>query len=194
MARAMATGLSALAVAVAAASCARGPRSPEDAYRQLTEAVAARDGARLFDSLDLETRWSWMTVQRAQREAYDITLSNFPEGPERERQLRRFEPGAQAGSAQQLFVRQLPADTWRDLAPLVGAPTPAFSADGARATAVGPGGRQLLFRKAAKGNWGWGYAGLADPAEQVKRRALADLEMVRTSAADYERAATRQAR
>ena len=35
-----------------------------------------------------------MTVQRCQREAYDIVLSNFPEGADRESKLRRFEAGA----------------------------------------------------------------------------------------------------
>jgi hypothetical protein len=183
----------AMGVALAASSgCSRGAKTPEDAYQRLSQAVAARDGARLFDALDLETRWSWMTVQRAHRESYDITLSTFPEGPERERQMRRFETGALASSAQQLFARQLPAETWTELASLV-AGQPRFSAEPMSATAE-VNGKTLLFRKSTNSRWGWGYAGLADQAEQIKRRALADLEMVRTSAADYERAATRQAK
>jgi hypothetical protein len=195
VARARTARALALAAALAAAGgCTRGPKSPEDAYRQVAGAVAARDGGKLFDALDLETRWSWMTVQRAQREAYDITLSNFPEGPERERQIRRFQAGALAGSPRELFSKTVAAETWTELAPLAGAAPPAFTGDGGRVTAPGPGGTTLVFRRLSHGHWGWGYAGFADAAEQLKRRALADLEMVRASAADYERAAARQAR
>jgi hypothetical protein len=58
------------------------------------------------------------------------------------------------------------------------------------------GARALPFRKRADGHrsWGWGYAGLAVQGEDVKRRAIADLELVRMSAADYERAAARESR
>jgi hypothetical protein len=195
VARMRTTRALALAAAMAAAAgCTRGPKSPEDAYRQLAEAASARDGSKLFDALDLETRWSWMTAQRAQREAYDITLSNFPEGPERDRQLRRFQAGALAANPRELFSKSVPAETWSELAPLAGTPTPVFTGDGGTVTAPGPGGRTLVFRKLSHGHWGWGFAGLADAGEQLKRRALADLEMVRASAADYERAAARQAR
>jgi hypothetical protein len=41
---------------------------------------------------------------------------------------------------------------------------------------------------------GWGFAGLAKGAEDDKNRAYNDLEVVRASAADYERAAARAAK
>ena len=40
-------------------------------------------------------------------------------------------------------------------------------------------------------NGDWGYAGLAKRAEEDKNRAWHDLEEVRASAADFERAAAR---
>jgi hypothetical protein len=178
-------------------ACDRGGKTPEDAYQRLAEAVEARDGERLFEALDLETRWSWMSVQRAQRESYDIVLSNFPEGPEQERTLRRFEPGALSEGARELFARQLDPRVWTDLAATLAAaganPRLVVTADGLHAE-VSAAGRTLAFRKGSDGHRGWGYAGLAPEAEEVKRRATADLELMRTSGADYERAAARQGR
>jgi hypothetical protein len=186
-------GLIAVVWGAVLAACERGGKTPEDAYQRLADAVAARDGGRLFDALDLETRWSWMSVQRAHREAYDIVLSNFPEGPERERVLRRFEPGARSDSARDLFAGTLDPAVWDALAAALAATgrVPHLVVEGAQATA---GARPLTFRQGPGGHRGWGYAGLAPEAEQVKRRALTDLDLMRTSAADYERAAARQSR
>jgi hypothetical protein len=189
--------IAALCGAALGAACDRGGKTPEDAYQRLAEAVEAHDAERLFEALDLETRWSWMSVQRAQRESYDIVLSNFPEGPERERSLRRFEPGATSEGARELFARQLDPKVWTELHAAVTAAGPAprlvVAPDGAHAE-VAAGGRTLPFRKATDGHWGWGYAALAADAEEVKRRATADLDLMRTSGADYERAAARQGR
>jgi hypothetical protein len=177
--------------------CERGGKTPEDAYQRLSEAVVARDGAQLYDALDLETRWSWMTVQRAQRESYDIVLSNYPPGAERDRSLHRFEAGAHSDSAAALFARQVDPASWSELAAAIAAvgPTPRLVGDGAQVVAAA-GARTLPFRRRSDGHrgWGWGYAGLAVQGEDAKRRAIADLELVRTSATDYERAAARQSR
>lgn len=174
--------------------CSRRAKTPEEAYQRLSDAVAARDGSQLFDALDLETRWSWMTAHRAHRESYDIVLSNYPED-ERDRQLRRFESGATSESAREMFARQLTEQTWTDLkAQLATAGTPQVVGDGNSAEVALPDGRKLVLRKGKDKRGGWGYSGLAEAAEQLKRRALADLELIRTSAADYERAATRRGR
>jgi hypothetical protein len=195
---ALGMGLLAAVCGAAAGGCERGGKTPEEAYQRVAEAVEARDGERLFEALDLETRWSWMSVQRAQRESYDIVLSNFPEGPERERTLRRFEAGALSEGARELFARQLDPRLWTDLAAALTAAGPAprvvVAPDGAQADVAGGGGKGLTFRRASDGHHGWGYAGFAAEGEEVKRRAMADLELMRTSAADYERAAARQGR
>lgn len=173
---------------IALAGCAGGARTPEEAHQRLVEAVGNRDPAQLFDALDLNTRWSWMSIQRAERETYDILLSNFPEGPDRQRLIRRCETGALSENARALFVRQLEPGIWDELAglPRAGAPQ-VVSADRAELVA---GARKLDYVRA--GRRGWGYAGLAARAEDLKKRALADLEQVRASAADYERLATRR--
>ena len=56
-------------------------------------------------------------------------------------------------------------------------------------TVAAAAGAPLRFRKGQDGRWG--YAGLAAEAEDRKRRASADLELTRSSAADFERAAAR---
>lgn len=170
----------------------RDAATPAQAHARLAAAVAAHDGTMLWDALDEETRWSWMSVQRAWREAYDITLSVVPEGPERNRLLARFEAGATSEDARSLFAGMLGPEDWSRLQALLAAaggrqPTAASSTTSAIPTPAGP----LVYRKGQSQHSGWGYAGLAARAEQVKFSAVADLERMRKDAADYERAATR---
>jgi hypothetical protein len=174
------------------AGCRRGARSPEEAFARFSQAVTSHDGRQLYDALDLETRWSWMTVRKAHREAYDIILSNFPEGAEREQRSRRYEAAAQSDSEATLFAEQVTPARWEELAAaLRGLPErPALQPAGAdEVTVAATAGPPLRFRKGQDGRWG--YAGLAAEAEDRKRRASADLELTRSSAADFERAAAR---
>ncbi len=170
-----------------------GARTPAEAHARLRAALAAHDGARLWNALDQDTRWSWMTIQRSWREAYDITQSVVPEGPERARLLSRFEPGATSENAQALFVRMLSPEDWSRAQALVAAadtraPAPTPSGETSEmATSAGT----LVYRKAHNRFWGWGFSGLAARAEQLERSAYADVERMRRDAADYERAATR---
>jgi hypothetical protein len=174
----------------------RGAETPALAHARLGTAVAAHDSAKLWDALDLDTRWSWMTIQRAWREAYDITHSVVPEGPERTRLLARFEPGATSENAQTLFARMLSTEDWSKTQALIaaaGARVPSETTDDKSSelsTAAGP----LVYRKGHGWRSGWGYAGLAGRAEQLKIAAIADLERMRRDAADYERAAARGSR
>jgi hypothetical protein len=186
----------ALPILVVSACWHRGCKTPAEAKARLAAAVAARDPARLWDALDLDTQWSWMTALRAGRESYDITLSNLPEGQQRERMIRRFHLAATSENADALFARSLAADVWPALAAQLAAAgdrPPVVNAAGNEAEIVWPAGR-LLFRKTSRPAFGWGFAGLAGEAEALKRAASADLEALRTNAADYERAAARGSR
>jgi hypothetical protein len=174
----------------------RGAKTPAEAKARLAAAVAARDPARLWDALDLDTQWSWMTVLRAGRESYDITLSNLPEGQQRERMIRRFQPAATSEDAAHLFAKSLGAELWPSLAGQLSAAgdrAPDVNAAGTEAEILWPGGR-LLFRKTRRSAFGWGFAGLAAEADALKRVASGDLEALRTNAADWERAAARGSR
>ncbi len=167
------------------AACGQGAKSPQDAYARFADAVRARDGMKLFAAVDLDTQSAWLTVQRSQRECYDILLSVFPEGAERDRQLRRFETGARSESAASLFAQQLLPATWASLAATL-EDQPEFRINDGEAEV---GTRGLRLRRDKRG--GWAYAGLADQAEQQRKRAWGDLDVLRRSAADLERAAVR---
>jgi hypothetical protein len=178
----------------AAAGCKRGAKTPEEAYHRLVEAVKAKDPDRLYRALDLETRWSWMTIRRSHREAYDILLSNLPEGPERDRATRRFEAGALSEDEASLFREHLTDERWHDLgAGLDGVaptlrPVPGPEQENEVQAELTPG-RSLRFRRGPDGRWG--FTGFAALAEEEKRRAIIDLEIIRSNAADLERAASR---
>jgi hypothetical protein len=187
-------GLALLALSAASgAGCRHKSKTPEEAFQRFASAVAAGDGTALFDALDQKTRWDLMTIQKYHREAYDIVLSNYPEGPERDREKSRFERAATAPSARELFR----TDAAPVLIPMLGP-----QAQGIPRVDLGPGdgqataglgnGRQVPLARGEDGSWG--YAGLAKGTEDDMNRAYHDLEVVRASAADYERAAARAAK
>jgi len=178
----------------AAAGCSSKAKTPEEAYARFSKAVTAGDGAALFDACDQTTRWDWMTLQKWHREAYDIVISNYPQGPERDRELHRFEKGATASSAREMFKAEMAAAVLPQLAKLVvpGKPVIELQPPGDMAEVALPDGGRVRFAHADNG--GWGFAGFTPDAEARKNRAYHDLEQVRTNAADYERAAARGAR
>ena len=71
---------------------------------------------------------------------------------------------------------------------VAGAPIEAGASDDT-AAAVAPSGARVELKRSADGDWG--YGGIAKRAEEDKNRAWHDLESVRASAADFERAAAR---
>lgn len=182
-----------LSACVAAAGGCRGPKTPQDAFSRFQSAVNDQDPGDLFDALDKRSRWAWMTVQKSHREAYDIILSNYPEGQERERELRRFERGATLGSARELFIEEV------GRAAIAKLPNPMpdpvrfeMASDGDNGAAVLPSRLSVPFRRGPDGSWG--YAGFADESDDRQKRALGDVDVVRVSAADHERAAARNPR
>lgn len=170
-----------------AACGSRGPKTPEAALQRMSQAVASGDAEALFDALDQNTRWSWMTIQKCHREAFDAVLSNFPDGPDKEQKLRYLEAAATAETAADIFAAKMGERALKDLKgrlPPAGARVTIAGLDASVAAVSGP---KLSFR-AIEGRWG--YAGFAAESEEQKRRAVADLEMIKTSATDYERART----
>jgi len=178
-----------LAFPLLAAGCRHKSKTPAEAFRRFADAVNAGDGGALFDALDQSTRWNWMSIQKFHREAYDIVLSNYPEGADREREVRRFAPAATASSARELFKTDA-APGLLPLRPLVLSEAPIQPGPGPdQAAAVLASGARVELARGYDG--GWGFAGLAKRAEEDKNRAYHDLEVVRASAADFERAAAR---
>jgi hypothetical protein len=186
-------GFALLALPALAAGCRHKSKTPEEAYQRFAAAVKANDGTALFDALDQQTRWDLMTIQKWHREAYDIVLSNYPEGPVRDREKARFEHAATAPSARELFRADTAPGLLPTLAPLAdGIPRIEPGAADGQVTAVLPSGGRVPLARGESG--GWGFAGLAKQASDDKNRAYHDLEAVRAGAADYERAAARAAK
>ena len=179
-----------LAMLAAAAGCSS---QVEDTGRGLCALLEGGDHGRrrrAVRRLDQTTRWDWMTVQKWHREAYDIVISNYPQGPERERELHRFEKGATASSARELFKarwRRRCCRSWRswwcrasrDRDPA------------ARRHRRGGAARRRAGALRARRERRLGICRLPPDAEARKNRAYHDLEQVRANAADYERAAAR---
>ncbi len=167
------------AALVAIAGCSSGAKTPEEAYARFSKAVTAGDGGALFDACDKTTRWNWMTVQKWHREAYDIVISNYPQGPERDRELHRFEKGATASSARELFKAEMAAAVLPQLAKLVvpGKPTIEIQAPGDIAEVVLPDGGRVRFARGEHARRP-GFAGFTPDAEARKTRAYHDPEQV----------------
>ncbi len=181
-----------LAVGLAVAGCRHKSKTPEEAFQRFAAAVNAGDGAALFDALDQQARWDLMTIQKYHREAYDIVLSNYPEGPVRDREKGRFEHAATAPSARELFrTDEAPALLPTYLPMAQGIPRIELGPADGQATAVLDSGQRVPLGRTGGG---WGFAALDKSAEEDKNRAYHDLEAVRSSAADYERAAARAAK
>jgi hypothetical protein len=178
--------IGAMALVLVACS-ARGPKSPEAAFERISLGVSSSDAETLFDGLDQDTRWSWMTIQKCHREAYDAVLSNFPDGTDKDQKLRYLEVAATAETPADIFAAKMGNKALAELRGRLQTGTPQFSTKGAEATVAALSGAPLVFRM-VEGRWG--YSGFAAESEDQKRRAIADLELIKTSATDYERART----
>jgi hypothetical protein len=167
--------------------CACKPRSPEATFESVSTALQNDNAEALFETLDLDTRWSWMTVQRYQRESYDIVMSNYPQGAERETQLRRLEFGALAQSAAELYAS---AEGKQQLAALkkIWPQSAQWSRKGDEASTPDREGNPLVFRL-KEGRWGLTKFG--EEADLLKKRAASDIDVIKTNATDFERAARR---
>lgn|GEM_PF-872772 len=162
-------------------------RTPEATFESVTTALQNDDAEALFETLALDTRWSWMTIQRYQRESYDIVMSNYPQGVDRETQLRRLEVGAVAQSAAELYAN---SEGKNQLVALkkVWPQSTKWSRKTDEASTPDREGNPLVFRL----NEGrWGLTKFGEAADLLKKRAASDIDIIKTNATDFERAARR---
>lgn len=161
--------------------------TPEATFERVAKAVQNDDAEALFETLHLDTRWSWMTVQRYQRESYDIVMSNYPQGTERETQLRRLELGAVAQSAAELYAN---SEGKSQIAALkkVWPQSAQWTRKSDEASTPDREGKPLVFRL-KEGHWGLTRFG--EEADLLKKRAASDIDIIKTNATDFERAARR---
>ena len=128
-----------------------------------------------------------MTIQKSHREAYDVVLSNFPDGPDKEQKLKYLEGAATAETAADLFAVKMGPAAIAELKQRLPPGEITLTVKGDVAEAPAQSGASLTFALVEKR---WGFSGFRGRAEDLKRRAIADLEMIKQSATDYERART----
>ena len=63
----------------ALAGCARGPKTPEQAFQKLEVAIAAGDAVAFYQLLDQETQWAIQSTLRDQRLMRTIISAKYPE-------------------------------------------------------------------------------------------------------------------
>ncbi len=185
-------GIAVVALSAASAGCRHKNKSPAEAYRRFSEAVTAGDGGALWDALDQESRWAFMTVQKWHREAYDIVLSNYPEGPEREKERRRFEQRRHRVQRARAVHRATLAPTLLPMFQPLVLPERQHPAGAGRRSRGGRARLGAADRAVARQGRRLGLRRPGRSAPRTTRTArYHDLEVVRASAADYERAAAR---
>jgi hypothetical protein len=86
-------GLAIALLSVSAGSCRRKAKTPLEAYQRLTAAVTANDGGALFDALDQETRWNWMSIQKFHRGRWSCQARRSRTVPPRTPPRRCWRPG-----------------------------------------------------------------------------------------------------
>lgn len=172
-----------------AVACRKSNRSatdsPEAAFERLRLAVVLNDAGRLYDALDIETRWAVETVWKYQREMAGL-VAGFP-ADARTREQRRTEPGGSATDPRIFFVAW--AEGAGPFAELGGgesglglfARVERTAPDQALASTTT--GVRVPLRKGSDQRWG--YAGLAEPFFQWRNVAANDLSRLRENAAAY---------
>jgi hypothetical protein len=172
-----------------AAAChdppARSARTLEGAFERVAAAIDAGDAARLYWDLELDTRWSLMTIHRSQGRILRLIEADYP-AEERARAVGRWRTGADAKSPGELFASLCAA---RDcLAPLrekIGA------MDRVEATADGgvvhtiPGGT-YRFKKGKDGRFG--LEGFGEELATLEHAVSRDLAVIERTAAQYREA------
>lgn len=181
--------LAALASAAVASGCADAPaptaRTVEGAFERVAAAIDAGDARRLYWDLELETRWSLMTIHRSQRRIRGLVETDYP-AEERSRAVGRWRTGADAADPGALFAELCAArDCLRPLREKIGAiERVERTADGAIVHTI-PGG-EYRFKKGQDGRFG--LVGFREELATFERDVSRDLAVIERAAAEYRRA------
>jgi hypothetical protein len=177
-------------VAVALVACSDPPptaRTLEGAFERVAGAIDAGDAKRLYWDLELETRWSLMTIHRSQKRILKLVESEYP-AEERSRTVGRWRTGSDAADAGTLFAELCAA---RDcLAPLrakIGAVQRIERTEDGGVVHTIPGGA-YRFKKGRDGRFG--LLGFRDQLATLERDVSRDLAVIERTAAEYRRART----
>jgi hypothetical protein len=175
-------------VLTVAAGCHRGPKTPEQAFRQLERAIASGDAAAVYRLVDQQTRWSIQSALKDQRLQRTIITAKYPEA-EAQKALATLKPAEEA-DPEQYFKRvndeRHVVEAYRKRLGSVSGPIKS-KIDGADAVWVArEDGMPFHFAKNKDGSWGWNE--LRGDWELEKDRAQHAVKTVQDNAKLYQKA------
>lgn len=165
--------------------------TPDGAYLRIALALSEHRESDIFAYLETDAQWASFSVRDMRREAAGLVRSSYPDG-ERQRLLPTLEEEAAAKDGPELFAlmakrKGFAARLKKDLSGVQ-----AVEIQGDRASVVTARGTRYPFRRRENGIWGLTIFTAELVAE--RNRAARDLEVIRTAAEDYARAAKREDR
>jgi hypothetical protein len=181
--------LATLASVAVASGCSDPPpptaRTLEGAFERVAAAIDAGDAKRLYWDLELETRWSLMTIHRNQRRIQDLVAADYPTD-ERARAVGRWRTGAEAADPGVLFAELCAArDCLEPLREKIGAIARVERTPGGGVVRTIPGG-VYRFKKGQDGRFG--LQGFRDELATLERDVNRDLAVIERAASEYRRA------
>ena len=174
-------------VLVVAAGCTRGPKTPEQAFRQLERDIAAGDAAAVYAVLDQQTRWSIQSALKDQRLQRTIISAKYPEA-EAQKALATLRAAEETDPA--LYFKRINDDrhvveAFRKRLGSVSGPV-MNKIDGPDAVWVARAdGMPFHFTKNRDGSWGWSE--LRGDWELEKDRAQHAVKTVQENAKLYQK-------
>lgn len=178
--------LAVLTGAAMASACSDPPprtaRTLEGAFERVAAAIDAGDATRLYWDLELETRWSLMTIHRSQQRIQRLIATDYP-ADERARAVGRWRTAADAKTPGELFAALCAArDCLGPLREKIGA------IDRVERTTEGgvvhtiPGG-VYRFKKGRDGRFG--LEGFRDDFATFEHEVSRDLAVIERTATQY---------
>jgi hypothetical protein len=161
-------------------------QTPEGAYLRIARNVGRDDPKACFAYLETEAQWASYTLRDMRRKASALVAASYPE-PQRSALLAEYKTFAEAPDGSDVFVFLYRARRWssRLRKDLSGVARVEMDPSGERATVVTVRGTRWPFRRRENGIWGLTVftAELLGEAERASR----DVDVVESSAADYDR-------
>jgi hypothetical protein len=170
-----------LAVLGVAGCWQRPARTVAEAHERFRGAVGNNDAVALYRSLDQQSQWSVVTIQRYYREVRAAVATGYP-AEAQGRELERT-AGADLKRPADFFAAQAARRGWMKRCAGGAAPASRIEDQGRVAIVHAAAGGRFQFAHTERG--GWGYAGLQAELEELKRQATHDVEMARENARVY---------
>jgi hypothetical protein len=170
-----------LALLGAGGCWSRPARTVAEAHERFRGAIRAGDPQALYRSLDQQSQWSVITIQKYFREVREAVAAGYP-AEARARELERTS-GADLRRPADFFAAQAARRGWLRRGAGGAAPASRIEEQGRVAVVHTAAGGAFQFAYTAKGGWGW--AGLQAELEELKRQASHDVDMARENARVY---------